>query len=146
MAICIILIRVTLINLIYLLFNLMECCMIHVQPQAVWLTVCCLLASVLLCTPLIMFTKLGERRNMLTNKTTSYCYEVHEYSTLFGVFSISCFFAKSIYVCKSCSNIIKVSRLGSFRRKYVATLVIKPVILPSYCQPSVSFTFQERVK
>ena len=42
----------------------------------VGLTLCCLLLSLLLCTPLLMVTKLEMRQNMVTNKTTSYCYEV----------------------------------------------------------------------
>ena len=42
----------------------------------VGLTLCCLLLSLLLCTPLMMVTKLEIRQNMVTNKTTSYCYEV----------------------------------------------------------------------
>ena len=40
------------------------------------MTLCCLLLSLLLCTPLLMVTKLEMRQNMVTNKTTSYCYEV----------------------------------------------------------------------
>ena len=44
--------------------------------QVICLTLCCLLLSLLLCTPLMLVTKLEIRQNMVTNKSTSYCYEV----------------------------------------------------------------------
>ena len=53
--------------------NVVQICFLR---QVVGLTICCLLLSILLCTPLMMVTKLEIRQNMVTNKSTSYCYEV----------------------------------------------------------------------